>query len=836
MSRGSANEASQKTQTEPLFTQRQLLSEYSYRIRTWATRAYALALMNGSLFLRDAFAFAATEEKFDAKELYGRILLGQTDDIRFRYEWLFRLGRLIALQNMDDSDTDLALFCLEESTYHLRLRSHRIESFRLQVELLAETGQFDRAGTVISEARALYGKRYEHLSVDITNPFVNPSGVSTEEWLEGFNKPFRKSGLAGIQLAENEEGPPFDRLEAVPSYGPMPDGPQVSVIMTSYAPDEKAFELAARSILNQSWQNLELVVVDDATPGGAPGILRELANDDPRVKVIQLDENRGTYFARNVGLRSAVGQYVTGQDSDDWSHPERIYRQVRALQNASETVGVVTKATRSDDNLFRILRGIDPERLCEVSLMFPADLGREIGGYLESRKGADSEFRLRLELFSGKSVQLVDEPLYLTRLSTGSLSRSDFKRGWAHQNRRAFSNLIKHWHKVATQRELVLDSQQSGSNAIPPKFRSNPSNTRSFEYVFMADWRNDDAETRSALSEVEALQLAGKSVGILQSSGFFSDTGHAARLSSLVQSRINSGEISLVIPDENAEIENLIIRNAEVLQFAQANLFRGIVERLFIIANQPPSSWDGSSPVYHTELCSAFALDEFGAQPVWLAQDLAIHRYLTLYGGKIEVWPVLLPYVLPIAGHWKKIAQKRPNRRHTVIGRHARNIGALWPEDSETVNTLWPAENDRNVEVRTLGDAQCYLEKFDRDFYPNNWVSYRAGDISQDAFYSSIDSFVYFPDANWPQEFCAEALVAFLHGCTVILPPQFETTHRNCAIYPNVEDVPQLIQEKCPSNQSAFAGQWLQDIQAEALRSRNVYVEAIEGITSECNR
>lgn len=834
MSHWSDNEAVQENKRAPVFTQRQLLSEYSYRIRNWATHANALALMNGSLFLRDAFAFAATEEHYDAKELYGRILQRQTADIRFRYEWLFRLGRLVALQNMDDSDADLALFCLEESTYHLRLRSHRIESFRLQVELLAETGQFDEAHRVISEARALYGTRYEHLSVDLTNPYVNPAGVSTQEWLYGFNRPFRKKGLTEVQLSDESHHVPFDRLYAQRSFGPMPAGPLVSVIMTSYAPDETAFELAARSILNQSWWNLELVVVDDATPGGAPGILRDLELADSRVRVIELEENRGTYYVRNVGLRAAAGQYVTGQDSDDWSHPDRLYRQIETLQNDESAVGVVTKAIRSDDNLFRILRGIEPDRLCEVSLMFPAKVGRQVGGFLESRKGADSEFRLRLELFSGTYVKLVNEPLYLTRLSSGSLSRSDFKRGWAHQNRRAFSNLIKHWHSTATPSELVLTDQESGSNALPPKFRSRPSTVRSFEYVFLSDWRFDDAITHSALSEIEALQQAGKTVGILQLSGLFSGRGHVARLSPAIQKRINNEEITLVIPDENAEIENLVVRNAELLQFATADMFRGEVERLFIVADQPPSAWDGSSPIYHPELCSQYASSEFGRQPIWLAQDPAILHYLTSSAGAIRIWPYLLPYVLPNRNTRTYSGHQPVNKRRPVVGRPARNIESLWPQDIETANILWPGETDANIEVRILGDAQCYLQKFNKDFYPNNWVSFQAGDISQDAFYASIDYFVYFPDENWPQTLSPEALVAYSSGCVVILPKRFEAVHRSRAVYLGVEEVPRLIREQGPPDRAAKGRRdALNDIQAGIDSSRRAFVEALDVLVHE---
>lgn len=837
MSHWSDCRATKKSQNGSLFNRRHLLTEYSHRIQNWATHAYSLALMNGSLFLRDAFAFAATKELCDSRELLGRILQKETRNIDFRYEWLFRLGRLVALQNMDESDANLALFCLRESTYNLRLRSHRIENLRLQVELLAETNQYKRAQEVLLEAHALYGEEHEYLSVDLNNPFVNPEGASVEEWLQGLNRPFRASNLTGIRLSDDREGSPFDRLVAEPSPGPTPTSPLISVIMTSYAPDEQAFELAARSILGQSWGNLELVVVDDATPGGPPRVIEELARDDPRVKLVQLSKNRGTYHARNAGLRAAIGEYVTGQDSDDWSHPDRLLRQIRALERNPNAVGTVTKAMRTDDNLFRILRGIQPERLCEVSLMFSARVGREVGGYLESRKGADSEFRLRLELVSGKSVKMVDEPLYMTRLSTGSLSRSDFKRGWAHQNRRAFSNLIKHWHKTAAPKELLLGDVQVGGRAIPPKFRSLGSITRTFDYVVLLDWRYDDAATRNALSEILLLQQAGKRVGIMQSSGLFAGMGHAARLSPEIQDLINREALTLVIPDENAEIGALIIRSAELLQFAPKHSFQGTVDQLFIVADQPPSAWDGTSPIYHPEACSEFASNEFGRQPVWLAQDPAIHRYLTRYAGDIDVWPNLLPHVLPDANLRTRMRAHRATPTRVVIGRHARNIEALWPRETYTTDTLWPTENEDHIEVRTFGEAQCYLQKLNRHFFPNNWVSFRTGDISQDAFYSHVDYFVYYPDENWPQEFCLEALMAHASGCAVILPERFRNMHKSRAVYSDAAVVPLLMREHQRQEQTTRdVKKQLNDEQAATSMSRYSFLEAVNMLTHSARR
>ena len=86
-----------------------------------------------------------------------------------------------------------------------------------------------------------------------------------------------------------------------------------------------------RSLAAQTWTNHEILVVDDGSPHGHDEVLRRAAALDPRVRVIRLPANGGTYVARNAGLDAATGDFVTFQDSDDWSHPLRLERQVAPL-------------------------------------------------------------------------------------------------------------------------------------------------------------------------------------------------------------------------------------------------------------------------------------------------------------------------------------------------------------------------------------------------------------------------------------------------------------------------------------------------------------------------
>lgn len=76
------------------------------------------------------------------------------------------------------------------------------------------------------------------------------------------------------------------------------------------------------SVLNQTYENLEILVVDDASKDHSREILREYAERDPRIRPVLKQENGGLSPARNDGLAAAIGEYVMFLDSDDWIDPE----------------------------------------------------------------------------------------------------------------------------------------------------------------------------------------------------------------------------------------------------------------------------------------------------------------------------------------------------------------------------------------------------------------------------------------------------------------------------------------------------------------------------------
>ena len=96
--------------------------------------------------------------------------------------------------------------------------------------------------------------------------------------------------------------------------------PKVSVIVPVYN-TEKYLSRCINSILAQSFDDYEMILVDDGSTDNSGLFLDEYVNRDPRIRVIH-KENGGVSSARNVGIKKAVGEYIMFCDSDDYVDPD----------------------------------------------------------------------------------------------------------------------------------------------------------------------------------------------------------------------------------------------------------------------------------------------------------------------------------------------------------------------------------------------------------------------------------------------------------------------------------------------------------------------------------
>lgn len=114
--------------------------------------------------------------------------------------------------------------------------------------------------------------------------------------------------------------------------------PAVSVVSTIYN-GEAYFDRAIPGILGQTFENFELILVDDGSTDRSRDLLHELAGRDRRVRVFE-PGRLGAAAAYNYGVAQARGEYIARQDFDDRSYPDRLRLQV-ALLNANPEIGMV---------------------------------------------------------------------------------------------------------------------------------------------------------------------------------------------------------------------------------------------------------------------------------------------------------------------------------------------------------------------------------------------------------------------------------------------------------------------------------------------------------------
>lgn len=113
--------------------------------------------------------------------------------------------------------------------------------------------------------------------------------------------------------------------------------PLVSVIIPTYN-REKLIIRSVESVLNQTYENLELIVVDDCSNDNTVDILTSVT--DSRIRIVKLEKNSGACVARNRGIMEANGDYIAFQDSDDVWREEKLAYQMNAIKRYNADICV----------------------------------------------------------------------------------------------------------------------------------------------------------------------------------------------------------------------------------------------------------------------------------------------------------------------------------------------------------------------------------------------------------------------------------------------------------------------------------------------------------------
>lgn len=219
----------------------------------------------------------------------------------------------------------------------------------------------------------------------------------------------------------------------------MNNQPLLSVIIPVYKV-ENYLQRCLDSIINQTYKNLEIILVDDGSPDNSGKICDEYAQKDRRIKVIH-QKNKGLSGARNSGLKISKGEYLAFLDSDDWIEPEMYTVLIELIEennldmarcSIDQTDGknnkIILPLKRNADKLIkdkRIFELYFDEFLCKV--VWNAVYKRAIVENVYYPEGLQSEdnYASGMYLFNCKRVMITTQILHHYWQNPNSITNSN---------------------------------------------------------------------------------------------------------------------------------------------------------------------------------------------------------------------------------------------------------------------------------------------------------------------------------------------------------------------------------------------------------------------------
>ena len=645
------------------------------------------------------------------------------------------------------------------------------------------------------------------LEVDLRNPFVAERPV--EPWLAAFQALLPEPGLT---LMSSTTLSPFDRLGA-PPIEPVNGPHRITVVVTAYRPGDGLIT-AVRSILAQTWRDVDVVIVDDGSPREHDAVLRRAAAMGDRVRLIRQPSNAGTYAARNAGLEAAGGEFVTFQDSDDWSHPRRLERQVAPLIADDERVASTSDGLSVTEDLLLTRAGVRTGRFNPSSMMFRrVAVVERIGWFDRLRKAADSEYLGRIEAaFGASAVHHVAEPLALIRLTANSLSRAEIRPHWMHPARAAYRSAYQRWHEAIAAGAADPHRPADGRDRpfAAPAHLAGARNETSYDVVLAGDWRYATGPVRSAVDEIRALVAAGMRVGIVQLDAFRAAHRRRQPLCGAIQDLVNSGVADHAHLTDPCTAELLLVRQAAVLQFAADEPAMLRAGRVLVVADRAPAGH------YDTRTCTARVRQVFDLTAVWWPRDPGVREALRSADPDLPLAERDLPAVVDAAG-W--VATRAGATAELPIA------GADLC-DTEAAGPLGALAGLSGVDIRLrLADGSPDAPA---PGVPHSWLVFPAGAVAPKAFLHQLDFYLHVPDPAAAGTFSRPALEAAAAGCVVVLPERSAALYGDAAVYAEPDAVPDLI-HRYAADRALFAEQSrrAREVVAKAHRPEQ-FAEAVE--------
>ena len=204
----------------------------------------------------------------------------------------------------------------------------------------------------------------------------------------------------------------------------------VSIIMPTYNCMD-FISIALDSVLNQAYQNWEVIVVDDCSTDDTARVVQDYTRKDSRIKFYKLEKNSGAAVARNTAVELAQGKYIAFLDSDDVWFSEKLTKQISFMEE-NYYVFTCTSYTKIDEEgkyLNKIIKARKQSNYDDILKRNPGNStvvynAEELGKIIIPNIRKRNDYVMWLSVIKKAGVLYgIDEPLASHRIRKGSLSK-----------------------------------------------------------------------------------------------------------------------------------------------------------------------------------------------------------------------------------------------------------------------------------------------------------------------------------------------------------------------------------------------------------------------------
>lgn len=441
--------------------------------------------------------------------------------------------------------------------------------------------------------------------------------------LDHVNAVFRRFGLSPLAKRDPNQPLSMDNIRGVGTRRIHVADRAVSVIVPLFNAAD-TMETALRSISEQTWNNLSVIIVDDASTDDTAARARDFCARDARFRLIEKPENSGTYASRNLALAHVETPFVTVHDGDDWSHPEKIERQIAALYADGSTHNYTmwaraTSALGFVGNLIADHRMLGPDYSAGL---FRTETLKSAGGWDSVRVSADTELLWRLEALAGRPKERARErrildqcPLAFGRQVAGSLTQTNDTSTSTilHGVRREYREAAEFWHTGLQDTEGLTPPFFPAPSPIRPAGRSGVR----VDLLLIADFNGTTAATERALHIARSARRAGKSVAIFHYPAYHADV--RATLSHGVRRLARDEDIWIIAPGEPLAAHRVVVCDSALLAHRIDRFPKVDHDRLVVLTHRLPGGpADGAGASSPIERVVAHVEEFFGHRGEWV--------------------------------------------------------------------------------------------------------------------------------------------------------------------------------------------------------------------------